>query len=176
MVVILNTSGHCSIWMILFLFARHYGNDGFNSLYMYATRICLQINNTVNSQPYTHKNHEENTMHSVCIGFIVPLENFLLIQNRHHYRRRASNFDICSALMAIEQWGFLSMPRLLWHGASAYNGHLRGPVTLTNIAERVAVELSLPVFTTNVCRRLDSNNSKHKTMLKVNQKYVMFIE
>ena len=33
-----------------------------------------------------------------------------------------------------------SMPHLLWHGASVYNGHLRGPVTLTPIAERLAVE------------------------------------
>ena len=29
-----------------------------------------------------------------------------------------------------------------------FTGHLRGPVTLTPIAERLAVELSLPVFTT----------------------------
>ena len=29
-----------------------------------------------------------------------------------------------------------------------YNGHLRGPVTLTPIAEREAVELLKPVFTT----------------------------
>ena len=31
--------------------------------------------------------------------------------------------------------------------SSVYNGHLRGPVTLTPIAERLAVELSLSVFT-----------------------------
>ena len=30
-----------------------------------------------------------------------------------------------------------------WHGVSVYNGHFRGPVTLTPIAERLAVELSL---------------------------------
>ena len=47
-----------------------------------------------------------------------------------------------------EQWGFFSVPHLLWHGASVFNGHLRGPVTLTPIAERSAVELSRPVFTT----------------------------
>ena len=29
-----------------------------------------------------------------------------------------------------------------------YNGHLREPVTLTTIIGRLAVELSLPVFTT----------------------------
>ena len=63
----------------------------------------------------------------VCLRFIVPVENFSLIWRRHHYRWRAANFDLCSALMAIEQWGFFSVPHLLWHGTFVYNGHLRGP-------------------------------------------------
>ena len=78
---------------------------------------------------------------------------------RHHYLWRAANFDLWSALMAIEQWGFFSVPHLLWHGVSIYNGHLRGPVTLTPIAERLAEELSLPVFATRVCRCWDSNTN-----------------
>ena len=83
----------------------------------------------------------------VCLEFLVPLENFSLIWRRHHCR--AVNFDLCSPLMAIEQWGFFSMQHLLWHGASVYNAdHLRGPVTLTLNAERLAVELSLPGLTT----------------------------
>ena len=49
------------------------------------------------------------------------------------------------------------MPHLLRHGPVVYNGHLRGPVTLTPVAERLAVELSLPVFTTKVCRDRGSN-------------------
>ena len=61
----------------------------------------------------------------VCLELTVPLENFLLIWRRHHCRWRAANFDLCSALMAIEQWGFFSVPHLLWHGASVYNGHFR---------------------------------------------------
>ena len=32
------------------------------------------------------------------------------------------------------------------HGASVYNGHLRGPEILTLNAERMAVELPLPYF------------------------------
>ena len=79
----------------------------------------------------------------VCKGIYVPLENFSIIWRRHHYRWRAANFDLCSALMAIEQWGFFSLPHLMWHGPSVYNGHIQGPVTLTPIAERLAVELSL---------------------------------
>ena len=41
-----------------------------------------------------------------------------------------------------------SVPHLLWHGASVYNGHFRRPLTFTTIAERLAVELSLTVLTT----------------------------
>ena len=88
----------------------------------------------------------------VYLGFFVSLENFSLLWRRHHCRWRASNFELCLALMAIEQWGFFNVPHLLRHGSTVYNGHLRGPVTLTPVAERLAVELSIPVFTTWVCR------------------------
>ena len=51
----------------------------------------------------------------------------------------------CSALIAIEQLGFFSVP----HGAYVYNGHdLRGPVTLIPNAKLLAVDVSLPVLTT----------------------------
>ena len=93
----------------------------------------------------------------VYLEFIVPLENISLIWRRNHCRWRAANFDLCSVLMAIEQWGFVNVPHPLRHGPTVYNGHLRGPVTLTPVAERLAVELSLPVFTTNVCRDRGSN-------------------
>ena len=93
----------------------------------------------------------------VCIGFFVPLENVWLIWRRDHYHWRATNFDLCSALIAIEQRGFFSVPHLLWNGASVYNDHLWGPVTLTPTAERLAAELSLAVFTTYVCPGWDSN-------------------
>ena len=62
--------------------------------------------------------------------------------------------------MTIEQLGFLSVPHLLYcdrEHLAVNNGHLRGPVTLTPIAERLAVELSLHVFTTEVSRGSDSN-------------------
>ena len=82
---------------------------------------------------------------------------FSLILRRHHCRWRAANFDLCAALMAIEHWGFFNVPHLLWQGASVYNGHLRGPVTLTPNARGLAVELLLPAFTTLVCRDQRSN-------------------
>ena len=100
----------------------------------------------------------------VCLfGLYRITRDFSLIWRRHHYRWRVSNFYLSSALMAIEQWGFFSVLHLLWHGSSAYkvyNGHLRRPVTLTPIAERLAVELSLPVFTTYVCRGWDWNTQR----------------
>ena len=40
---------------------------------------------------------------------------------------------------------------------SVYNGHLLGSVTRIHIAERLEVELSLPVFTTYDFCGLDSN-------------------
>ena len=66
-------------------------------------------------------------------------------------------FYLYSALMAIEQLRFFIVPHLLWHEESVYNGHIRGPLTLTPIAERFEVELSLPFFTDYVCRGWDSN-------------------
>ena len=51
--------------------------------------------------------------------------------------------------LPLSSEGFLVChTHLLWHGASAYIGHPRGPVTLTPIVERLAAGLSLPVFTT----------------------------
>ena len=73
------------------------------------------------------------------------------------YERTGGHF-LCwefSFFVWLFVWGYghwamrvLSLPHLLWHGASVYNGHLRGTMTLTTIAERLAVEMSLPVFTT----------------------------
>ena len=76
------------------------------------------------------KGQRENTWSFclfVCLEFIFPLENFLLIWRRHHYRWKPANFDLCSALMAIEQWGFFNVPHLLRHGPTVYNGHPEDP-------------------------------------------------
>ena len=43
-------------------------------------------------------------------------------------------------------WPLSSEDSLACHTYCVYNGHLRGPVTLTSIAERLAVELSLQGF------------------------------
>ena len=103
----------------------------------------------------------------VCIhvSLVVCLFGILSSYSReffHSYRDvtitdEGLNFYLCLALMSIEQWGYFSVPHLLWHGASIYNGQLRGPVTLTPIPQRLAVELSISVFTNYVCRGWDSS-------------------
>ena len=59
------------------------------------------------------------------------------------------------------QWVFFHVPHLLWHGAPVYNGHLRGPVTLTPIAFQLAVEQSLPVLKAKVCCGWESNTQPY---------------
>ena len=92
-----------------------------------------------------------------CLGFILPLEIFFT-----HMETSPLPMKDCKFWPMLgthdEMWEFFSVPHLLWHGAFVNNGrHLRGLVTLTPIAERLTVELSLPVFITSVCRDWDSN-------------------
>ena len=90
----------------------------------------------------------------VCLGIYIPLDNF--IWRRHHYRWRAANFYLCSALMAIEKWMFFSVLHLLWHGASflivisedPWHSHLL----------RLTMELPLPVFTTYIITMIRIKN------------------
>ena len=66
--------------------------------------------------------------------------------------------DLRLAHTAIKQCGFFSVSHLLLHGTSAYNGHPRGQDPRhTFIADRLAMELPLPVFMTKNCRCWDSN-------------------
>ena len=83
-------------------------------------------------------------------GFFVPLGNFSLKWRRYFYQWRAAKFDLYSRPLSSE--GSLGCHHYCnaWHPFK--NGLLRGPVTLTPIARRLAVELSLPVLTTWICR------------------------
>ena len=81
----------------------------------------------------------------VCLEFFVPLERiFPSYGNVTIADEGLQIWPMLGTHMAIELWGFLSVPHLLWHGASIYNGHIGGPVTLTPIAKHL--ELSLPVY------------------------------
>ena len=115
-------------------------------------KICLTSNGAfilyLHMQEILSQFKTRRTLYfSLCVCFFDPLEKCSLLWRHHHRRRRAANFDLCSALMAIEHRGFFSVSHLLWHALFVYIGLLRGPVTLTFIAERLAVELSLPIYT-----------------------------
>ena len=123
--------------------------------------IYVKIQQTHGYMEHNHVNMRDgyfNMLHlrltaavAVCfclLGFYVPLENFSLIWGRHHYRWRAANFELYSALMAIEHWRFFSIPRLLWHGTSIYKGHFRVPVTHTHLLPSVCQWSCHCLFTT----------------------------
>ena len=88
--------------------------------------------------------------------FLVTPENFSIIRRRHVtiIDEGLQYFYLCSALMTIEKRGFVSVSDLLSHGTSFEFGNLRGPVIVTYVAQCLAVDLSVPVFTTWVCRGL----------------------
>ena len=85
-------------------------------------------------------------VYSVCLfgvlrhfwEFFIHMETFLL---------PVKGWKFWSILDTHGHWAARVL-KLLWHGASVYNGHLRGPVTLTSVAERLEVALSLSIFTT----------------------------
>ena len=76
----------------------------------------------------------------VCLfGVFRHFDNFPPLWRRYHYHWRAANyFDLYSASIATEQWGFFNVTHLLWRGSNLYNCQFRGPVTLSPIAERLA--------------------------------------
>ena len=100
----------------------------------------------------------------VCLygwDFFVLFENFSFICKRHHYLWRVENFNLC-LWECLWDWPmiseiFFSMPHTLWHGIYVYNGHCRGPVTLTTVTERLPVDLSLAVLTSRGVGAVDKS-------------------
>ena len=83
----------------------------------------------------------------VCLGFFVPLENFSFIWRLHHCWWRTANFDLCS-----NSWPLSSEGSLTCH-TYCDTGHPFIMVIFEDtwhspIAERLTVELSLPVLRT----------------------------
>ena len=97
------------------IITEFYGNcqniSPFDVLFLFLVNIDLPGYNTSNKPLYYL---------FFCMELIIPLENFSLIQIRHHYRWMAAKIDLYSAHTAIEQWGFFSVPHLLWHGTSNF--------------------------------------------------------
>ena len=108
------------------------------------TNTCTTLCNTKKNHTYplfrkTHKTYWISSMMVVC-GFKFHSRMF------HSYGEVTIT---CEGLQILtytrHSWPLSSEGSLachiLWHGASVNDGHLRGPVTLTPIAERLAVEM-----------------------------------
>ena len=94
---------------------------------------------------------------SLFVWGFFPLKNFSLIWGRHLCRWGAANFDLCSALMALQQRGFFSVPHLLWHRHPFIMVIYEDPWHSHPSVWQWKVEMSLLVLTTYVCRGWDSN-------------------
>ena len=70
--------------------------------------LLVQVNQKIKMIPMISR------LSNNCLCFFGPLENFSLIWRRHHCWWRATNFDLCSTLLVIEQWGLFNVPHLLW--------------------------------------------------------------
>ena len=86
-------------------------------------------------------------------GFFCPIREFFTHMKMSPLPVKGCRFCLCSALTAIEQWRLFYVLHLLWHGASVYNGHLRGPVTHIFCRAFGSGAVST-CFTTLVCRGL----------------------
>ena len=79
--------------------------------------LCLTINSRLSDLFYGEVGKFIFACYFERVGLFicyyhVPLKNFSHLWRCHNYQWRTSNFDLCSALIAIEQWGFLSVPHL----------------------------------------------------------------
>ena len=79
----------------------------------------LDLGWLISLSPSSHGN-EQNLLCClfVCLGIFVLLENYSIIWRHNHYRWRAANVDLYSALMAIQKWGVFNVQHLY-----SYTGH-----------------------------------------------------
>ena len=82
----------------------------------------------------------------VCLGLSSHLKHFHSYGDVTINGEELQNLALDRHSWLLSTVGFFSVQYLLWQKAYVYNGHFRGPVTHTPFAERLAVELSLPVF------------------------------
>ena len=110
--------------------------------------VCIKhpIRNTYGSRSSTISLLTKYRITGLFGGFDLTWECFTHMDTSPYPLKGCKFWPI--AFIDIEQWRFFSVPHLLWQGPTVYNGHLRWPVTLTLVAERLAVQLLLTVLTT----------------------------
>ena len=86
----------------------------------------------------------------INFGFSVPLENFSLIWRRQMAGEGLQMLTFVRLSLPFRSEGSSTCHTYCDTGES-FISHLRGPVTLTPVAERLAVKLSLLILITLVC-------------------------
>ena len=90
----------------------------------------------------------------VCFGIFRLIREIFTYWETSSFSVKNCKLWPISALMAIEQW-------------RVYNhGNLWGHATITPVAERLTVELSLPVLTTWFCRGWDFEHPTFRMLVK----------
>ena len=89
-----------------------------------------------------------------CLGFFVPLENFPFIWRHHHITIAGEGLQMLT--YARHLCPLTSEGSLAWTSEGSLACHTYSDIghpfiMITPIAERLAVELSPPVFSTYVC-------------------------
>ena len=122
----------------------------------------------------------DNVIDAICLfvwlGFFWSHSRFFsLIWRRHHYRWRATHFDICSALMTIEQGRFFKVPTPI--------SRMRGELSTTtpphwwhlNIFFRTTGPISTKLFEWRGCLLLQNLmaifNSKRRKFINFSNQY-----
>ena len=101
--------------------------------------------------PVEHLFGDNVGCHQLIYLFVYCFSFLLRIFHSYWDIRRAANFDLCSALMAIKQWVFFSMPHLHVYCDTRPGFSWSHPiwlVTFTPFTKCLGVELPLPVLTT----------------------------
>ena len=126
------------------------------------TNICSAVMYTDYMYTPTNVSLSANFYLLFCLGFFVLLENFSLIWRRHHDGQGLQMFTYARHLWPLsrEGEGSLACQSYCDTGHPLINVISEDPMTLTSIAERLTVELSLPVLTTQVLYNLDLEMSQ----------------
>ena len=128
-------------------------NDGTMQENALTTVSMRQITGFCNTR---EKQSTDRSLRFFCLEFFVPLEN-LSFGDDTIAGEGLGILTYARHLGPLSSQGSLACQTYCDTGHPFYTGHLRGPVALIPNAERLSVELSLPVLTIQGCCAWDSN-------------------
>ena len=98
------------------------------------------------------------SFNSIRMLFFVALEKFWHKWRRHHCRQRAADLllDLLLSLMAIEHWGFFSVPHLLLYGTFVCKV-ITEDLWRSRMLQTVICTTDTTLLTAYICRLWNSN-------------------